>query len=188
MMDYANSHCSQERAAAFSAECCSDGVPSAPSSVTPTHGTFWSPGKTTEACTRSRSGMTYAPLTADHGEALLTWFREDSRARTSAQPVKAQESPEADQGFGRKWHALSVKYNPDTCGWRTLHCLFPEDLDWCSLTLPRWGMMRGGELWERTTPALSTGGSEYGYRRTPQAWNGQQGPKSESLMDKAMTS
>src|SRR5690606_38777452 len=128
-----------------------------------------SPDKTTEACTRSRSGMTYAPLTVDHGEALLTWFREAFRARTSAQPVKAQESPENGQGFGRKWHALSVKYNPDTCGWRTLHCLFPEDLDWSCLTLPRWGMMRGGELWERTTPEHLTSESAPGYWRTPQA-------------------
>ena len=162
-------HFSQALVAASSAGNCSAGAPSAPSSKTPTHGMSWSPGKTTEACTRSRSGMMYAPLTANRGEALLTWFREVSRARTSAQPEKAQESQEAGQGFGQKWHALSVKYNPNTHGWKTLHCLFPEDLDWSYLTLPRWGMMRNGELWGRTMPALPTNGIESGYWRTPGA-------------------
>jgi hypothetical protein len=40
--------------------------------------------------------------------------------------------------------------------------LFPEVLDWSSLTLPAWGMMRNGELWERTTPVLPTAANEFG--------------------------
>ena len=91
----------------------------------------------------------------------------DSPAKTSAQLEKGKVSPGSDPDSGEKWHALSVKYNPDTSGWRTHHCLFPEDLDWSCLTLPRWGMMRNGELWERITLPPLTSGTDAGSWPTP---------------------
>jgi hypothetical protein len=37
------------------------------------------------------------------------------------------------------------------------------------VTLPKWGMMRAGELWERTTLVLPTEGTERGSLATPTA-------------------
>ena len=67
---------------------CSDGAPFAPSSGNPTPQAYLPPDKMTAFSRPSRFGMTFAPLTDDRGAELLTWFREASRARTSAQPVK----------------------------------------------------------------------------------------------------
>lgn len=80
---------------------------------------------------------------------------------------RGQESGEREAGFGLRWRGLSVKYDRATCGWKTHHCLFQEDLPESSVTLPNWGLMRDGELWERTTPALPTGESGSGYWPTP---------------------
>jgi hypothetical protein len=41
--------------------------------------------------------------------------------------------------------------------------LFPEDLDWSCLTLPKWGMLANGELWERTTQEPDTSGIGAGF-------------------------
>ena len=153
---YENSHCSQEQAVASSAANSLDGVPCAPLNVMPTPHPFWHRDKMTDFSKRSPSGLTCAVLTADRGADLLMWFREDSLAKTSPPPEKGLASKEAEADCGEKWHALSVKFDPDSCGWKTHHCLFQEDLDWSSLTLPAWGMMQDGDLWERTTQALPT--------------------------------
>ena len=155
-------HFSQALEAAYSAGNSSDGAPSAPSSGTPTHGTFWSPGKTTDASTRARSGMTFRPSTDTHGEGLLTWFLEDSRARTSPPPEKGQASPASDPACGSTWRESSAKYCRASSSWKTHRCLWEEDLPSSSLILPKWGMMRSGVLWERTTPEHLTSGTESG--------------------------
>ena len=141
---------------------CWDGDASAQSNMTPTPQAFLWRGKTTDAWRRFPSGMTCEILTADRGEELLTWFRAASPARTSPAPGKASGSAGSVPACGAKWRELSVKFNPDSCSWRTVRCLFPEDLDWSSLTLPDWGSLHDGELWERTTQALPTEGSESG--------------------------
>lgn len=179
-------HFSRALGEEYLAASCLDTELFVQSNTTPMHGTFWLPGKMTDACPRSRSGMTYAPLTETLGAGLLTWFQAASHVRTYQQPAREKESLENGQGFGRKWRELSVKYDPDSCGWKTLHSLFQEVLEWCLVTFPKWGMMRDGELWERTTPEHLTNVTECGFWRTPQAWNGQQGPKSEALMVKAL--
>jgi len=126
------------------------------------HGMFWCPDKTTDASTRSRSGMTYAPSTANLGVALLTWYRADSRVRTSLVPDVAQVSAALAADSGKKWRELLVRFDPLTSGWKTHRCLFQEDLDWSSLTLPRWGSLHSGELWEQCTPAHLTAVNESG--------------------------
>jgi hypothetical protein len=55
--------------------------------------------------------------------------------------------------------------------------LWEEDLEWSSLTLPKWGMMRVGVLWERTTPEHLTSETESGLWATPTASTG--GPEPE---------
>jgi len=55
-----------------------------------------------------------------------------------------------------------VRYDPDTCWWRTAQCLFPEALTLSWLILPRWGSMQGGALSERTMSAHLTAGTASG--------------------------
>jgi len=162
-------HYSRALVAEYSAGIFSDGAASAPLSTTTMPEAFSSHGKTTDASRRSRSGMTFAPLTDAHGEALLTLFRADSRAKTLALLAKEPELPEPDPGFGAKWRALLVKFSPSTFGWRTARCLWEEDLDWSCLTLPRWGSLHDGELWERTTPEHHTSETGFGCWPTPKA-------------------
>ena len=160
-------HFSQAQVAASSGGTCSAGGQSVPSSSTPTPAMFFWPARTTDAFRPSRSGMTCEPLTADRGEALLTWCLAGSRARTSPPPVRAPGSVGSEADSGERWHALLVKFSPDSCGWKTARCLWEEDLDWSCLTLPRWGSLHDGELWERATPGLPTSEKESGLSGIP---------------------
>ena len=165
-------HFSQALGAAYSEANSSDGAPFAPSSGTPTHGTCWSPGKTTVALKPSRSGMTFRPLTDDLGGAVLTWYLAASPVRTSPPPEKEPESKASAAACGSTWRESSVKYCLASSGWKTHQCLWEEDLEWSSLTLPKWGMMRVGVLWERTTPEHLTSETESGWWATPNVPNG----------------
>lgn len=153
---------SQALVAAYSEASCSDGAPCALSSATPTPPASWLPDKTTEPLTLSRSGMTCARLTADHGEALLTSFRAAFLAKTSAQQEKAQASTESEAGSGPRWLESSVRFDRGSSSWRTHRTLFDEVLPESSVTLPLSGMMRGGVVYqpwnlERLTEEIDCG-------------------------------
>jgi len=60
-----------------------DGAQSAQSSGKPTQQAYCAPDKMTAFSRLSRFGMTYKPLTATHGEALLMSYLAASRAKTS---------------------------------------------------------------------------------------------------------
>lgn len=145
----------------------SDGEQCAPLNGNPTPQVFLPPDKTTRFWNLSRYGMTCKPLMEPRGEELLMLFRAAFRARTSAAPVRAQELPVNDQGFGEKWPASFARYNPATCSWRTPQCSLFEDLALSLEIWPRWGSMRNGECWERTTSAPTTSENESGYWPTP---------------------
>ena len=162
-------HFSQALVEEYLAGNSSAGAPSAPSSGTPTHGTFWSPGKTTDALKPSRSGMTFKPSTESHGEAVLMWCLAASRARIFHAPEKVQASKATEAPCGNTWHESSVKYCRNTSSWKTHRCLWEEALPSSSLIFPKWGMMRSGVLWERTTPEHLTSGTESGSWPTPAA-------------------
>ena len=151
MKAYGNLPSSQERVAEYSAATCSAGEPSAQLNVMPTPHPFWRNDKTMDASRFSRFGLTCAVLTANHGADLLTWYREVFLVRTSAQQEPARGLTESDQDCGVKWHESSVRYDRDTSSWRTHRSLWDEDLPWCSVTLPKWGLMRNGEVSERIT-------------------------------------
>ena len=155
-------HYSLALEAEYSAENSLDGEQSALLSGMHTHGTCWLLGKTTDAFKPSLSGMTFRPLTADHGKALLMWCLEVSRAKTLAPLEKAPVLVESEAVCGSTWRELSVKYDPTTHSWKTHQCLWEEDLPSSSLTLPSWGMMLSGVLWERITPAHLTNETESG--------------------------
>lgn len=127
---------------------CSDGVPSAPLSVMPSPQPFWHNAKTMEPSDLSRFGPTCAPLTAGHGEAVLTSFLEAFPARTSPPLEKALDSTVSAAASGAKWHASFAKFDPAMSSWKTPQCSLLGDLELFSATWPRWGLMRGGECWE----------------------------------------
>jgi hypothetical protein len=146
-------HFSRALVEASSAGTCSDGEQSAPSSSTSTRETFSLRVRTMDSCRRSRSGMTSAPLTAAHGEAVLTWCLGDSLARTSAPRAREPGSKANAPASGPKWPGSFVMYDHDSSSWKTAQCSLLAGLDVYSETWPRWGSMRSGACWERSTSA-----------------------------------
>ena len=162
---------SQALVAAYSAGTCSDGEPCVPLSGNPIPQAYCAPDKMTAFSRLSRFGMTYKPLTDALGEELLTSYLAGFRAKTSALPEKALESPENDQECGVTWRELLAKFDPVSRSWKTAQCSLFEDLMSSSPTLPRWGSMRSGELFRRQTlvPPIAETGS--GLLPTPLASN-----------------
>jgi hypothetical protein len=124
--------------------------------------------------------MMFKPLTADLGEAVLMSYLEAFPVRTSAPPEKAPESKASEAVCGNTWRESSVKYCRNSSSWKTHLCLWEEVLPSSSLTLPKWGMMRNGVLWERTTPEPLTSGTESGLWPTPMSAERQQSPMKNS--------
>jgi hypothetical protein len=181
LMDSANSPSSQEQAAEFSAGTSLDGAPSALWSGTPTPQASWLPAKTTDACLLSRSGMTYKPLTDDHGEAVLTSFLAAFPVRTSAQPEGVRESKESGQECGHTWHESLARFDPDSRLWKTPQCSLLAGLDEFLETWPRWGMMLGGECWGLSTPERRTSGNESGSWPTVRSTDGERGGRGDLI-------
>jgi len=105
------------------------------------------------------------PLTAAHGEALLTSYLAAFPAKTSASPERGRASTAPAAASGATWRELSAKFDRSSCSWKTHRLLFDEDLPESSVTLPRSGMMLDGILWERTTSAHPTKGTGSGSSR-----------------------
>lgn len=153
---------SQALAEAFLEDASSDGALSVPLKSTPTPLASWSHGKTTGFSRLSRYGMTLERLTDDHGAALLTWFQAASRVRISATPANRLALTGRDPGYGGRWRESFVRYDRATSSWKTHQTLWAGVLPESSVTLPRWGMTRGGVLWEPGTSVRLTGGIESG--------------------------
>ena len=151
----------------YSAGNCSDGEPSAQLNENPTPQAYLSPDRMTAFSRLSRFGMTFAPLTGDRGEELLTLFLAGFPVKTSAPQEKAQESTANVADSGEKWRGSFAKYNPDSRSWKTAQCSLLEDSDEFSETWPRWGLMRDGECWELTMLARHTNEIESGLWPTP---------------------
>jgi hypothetical protein len=152
---------SQALVAEYSAASCSVGAQSALSSGSPTPLAYLQPDRTTAFSRLSRSGAMFAPLTEDLGAAVLTWFLEDSRARTSALPAKAPASTESAAACGPTWRGSLARFDRSTASWRTAQPSFFGDSEECSVTWPRSGMTAGGQCWELPTlaPHISATGS-----------------------------
>lgn len=163
---------SQALVAEYSAESCSVGEPSAPLSANPMPQAFLPSDRMMAFSRPSRFGMTFAPSTDGLGAELLTWFLAASRARTSAPQARAQESTGNAPACGDRWRELSVRYDRDSCSWRTHRSLWDEDLSACSLTLPKWGSMRDGVLSELQMLERPTAANDAGLWPTPNVPNG----------------
>lgn len=139
-------------------------APSAQLNVMATQQQFWRNDKTMDPSRFSRFGLTYAALTVERGEALLTSFQAAFRARTSAHREQGQGSKAPAPGCGNKWAESSVKFDRSSSEWKTHRCLWDEALPWFSVILPKWGSMRGGVVyqpltWARHTNAIAPGWS-----------------------------
>ena len=96
-------------------------------------------------------------------------YLEGFHVRTYRQQEREKESPESAAVFGRTWLELSEKYDRDTHSWRTARCLFPEALQWSSVTLPKWGMTHNGALFQHQTAERPISGTGFGLWLTPSA-------------------
>ena len=151
----------------YSEAKCLDGELCALWSGTHTQPASWLPAKTTKRSTLSRSGMTFKPLTDDLGEAVLMSFLEDFPAKTYHVQEKEPALTESEAVCGDTWQESSMKFDPASCSWKTHQCLWDEDLPESSVTLPKWGMMQNGVLWERTMLPPLTSGTGFGLWHTP---------------------
>ena len=91
---------------------------------------------------------------------LMPWLG-DFRARTSAQRARARVFEMArDLVCGTSSRGLLANYDPASCCWKTFQLSLPG-MEISSLaTLPQWGMMRDGALYERPMPVQPTGGND----------------------------
>ena len=152
--------------AEYSAASCSGGEPSALLSANPMPHAFLPSDRMTAFSRPSRFGMTFAPSTDALGAGLLMWFLEVSRARTLASPAVEQELKASGPACGDRWRELSVRYDRDSCSWRTHRSLWEEDLPWSWVTLPKWGSMRDGVLSELLTLEPPTAANDAGFSET----------------------
>ena len=153
----------------YSGDTCSDGEPSVPSSGNPMQQAYLSQDKMTEFSRLSRFGMTFKPLTADHGEAVLMSYLEAFPVRTSVQPEREPASLVKSQECGFTWPESWAKFDPNTSLWRTRQCSLLGDLEPFSETWPRWGTMRDGEFWGQQMSERPTSETESGLWPTPNA-------------------
>jgi len=141
----------ESSAGSFSAMC-----QSAPSSWKATLGLSCSSDSGTESCPGSQSGTMFGHSMESLGEVGLTSSRGGSRARTSAQPGRAQGSTGNAPASGLNLLGSLARFDPASCSWKTPQCSLVEGLDEFSETWPRWGSMRNGVCWARPTSALPT--------------------------------
>jgi hypothetical protein len=115
----------------------------------------------------SRFGMTFKPLTADRGEALLMSYLEAFPVKTSVLQGEETGLKASDQACGEKWHGWLAKFDPNTSSLKTAQCSLLEEEPELLQTLPRSGMTRSGTLWERQTLVRRINATESGLWRTP---------------------
>ncbi len=166
---------SQALAEEYSADTSLAGVQFAPLNVMPTPHKFCRNDKTIEHSDLSRFGLTCAALTEHHGEELLMSFLAGFPARTFQVPAREQESTENAQASGEKWQESSVKFDLNTCSWKTHLCLWEEDLPWFSVTLPKWGLMLNGVVYQHQTLERPINVTVSGLLPTPRASMGSHG-------------
>ena len=152
---------------AFSEENSWDGEPCAQLNVMPTQHKFWRNDKTMEFSSLSRFGLTLHLLTESRGEELLMWYRAGFPVRTYPLPEKAQESPAQGRDSGKSLPGLLARYDPATHSLKTVQLSLLADLEPSSVTLPPWGSMRSGALYQRQMSALFTSENDSGFWPTP---------------------
>ena len=162
-------HYSRALVEEYSAATCSDGKQSARLSANHTPQAYLCKDRMTAFSRLSRFGMTFAPLTEILGADLLTWFLADSRVRTYQLPGMVPVSMASALDCGEKWRESSVKYDLSSSSWKIHRSLFQEDLQWSSVTLPKWGMTQNGAAYQHPTLERPISATASGLWPTPQA-------------------
>jgi len=146
-----------------------DGAQSAQSSGSHTQQAYCAPDKMTAFSRLSRFGMTFKPLTATHGEALLMSYLAAFHAKTSPQRGGGGELQGPEAQCGNTWPESLAKWDQDSCSWKTHQCSLLGDLELFSGTWPKWGLMRNGGCWAQTSLVQRIAGTEFGWLPTPTA-------------------
>jgi len=155
---------SQEQEEEFSLTSYLDTIQSERVKLNPTHVTSCSSDNSTDTSQDSLCGTMWLPSTEILGEEQLTFFVEDFPAKTSQQQTqRAKELREVGQDFGRSIQGLLMRSNLQLSLPKTARCFGPEDLEPSSRTLPSWGIMHDGELWELGTSLHPTEETACGY-------------------------
>ena len=149
-----------------------DGAQSAQSNGKHTQLAYCAPDKMTAFSRLSRFGMTYKPLTATHGEALLMSYLAAFHAPTFPLQAEAQGLMEKIPQCGITWRGWLAKFDPDSYSWKTAQCSFIEESGESLETFPASGMTRNGMLWELPTLAHRTSATASGLWRTPDTGGG----------------
>ncbi len=151
----------------YSVDTCSGGERSVQLSVICTQHQFSHRDKMTDISRLSQYGLTYAALTVDLGEVVLTSFLAGFPVKTSQPLVEEQASEELVQVSGARWSELFARWDLDSCSWRTPQCSLVEGLELFSETWPRSGSMRSGSCWARPMSELHTKEIGSGFWPTP---------------------
>lgn len=140
---------------------CSDTDASVPSSGRPMPQAYSSPDRMTALSRLSRFGMTFAPLTADRGEALLTsWLAGFRAKRTAAHLEDARWQMISGRKCGGSWQmSLLGTYLPRT--YQSERLTAPQTI------LSRWAIASDAFVFPRRTWVLTTYGEDIGYLHTP---------------------
>jgi hypothetical protein len=109
------------------------------------------------------------------GADQLTFFAEDSPAKTSVRQVKEQELPENVRDYGRNMRDSLARCGLDLSLPKTHLCFALGDLELSSKTWPRWGIMLDGELSELGLSVRPIKETECGSWPTPDANMGKRG-------------
>ncbi len=145
----------------YLADTCSDGAPFVPSSGSPTPQAYLPPDRMTAFSRPSRFGMTFAPLTADRGEALLTLYLAAFRAKPIPRRLRERTLRMiSGRKCGGSWQmSLPGTYLPKM--------LADERSIGRQTTLSQWVTLSDAWKYRRQTWALTTYGAGIGYLHTP---------------------
>lgn len=160
-------HFSQALVVAYSAGNSLDGEQFTPLNGNPMPLAYLCSDRMTAFSKRSLSGMTFAPLTADLGRELLTWFLAAFPAKTSATQVSVKASAEKEAVCGEKWQGSFARFDPATLSLKMSQLSLIEDFKPSSETWPRWGWMRNGACFHLAPAVQHTHGKECSFWRTP---------------------
>lgn len=147
----------QEQGEESSAECFSDIPLSALLKSKNIPERCYSSDSETESCHASQSGMTCKHLMGNRGEVKSMSCVEASPAKIYPVQEKEPDSMVLDLDYGRNTQESYRRYGLDMYSRKTRHYSELGDLQPCCQTLPAWGIMQDGELWEVGVKESRTG-------------------------------
>jgi hypothetical protein len=162
----------QEQGEESSAECFSDIEQSVRLKLSLTAEKSYCNDNETVFCRGSQFGTMCEPLMENRGEELQTLCVVGSPARTSVLPETEKDCKGNKVAFGLKWPESLTKFDLLTYSWKTAQCSLFGGLTEFLGTWPKWGLMQGGQCWEREILGATTDEEEYGFWPTPtKSWS-----------------